>query len=184
MKRILLISLNVLFVCTVVRAQDVPNFPQPQKEHEWLKQFAGDWETESKAIAGPDMPAFECKGTISSRMLGGFWVVNELNTDIGEIKITGVQTIGYDARKEKYVGTWVDSVMDYMWKYEGDIDETGKILTLEAEGPNMMAAGETAMFRDVYEFKSKDQIVMKSQMQGEDGEWVTFMEGTAKRKKK
>jgi hypothetical protein len=46
-----------------------------------------------------------------------------------------------------------------------------------------MQAGKLAKFRDVYEFKSQDEIATTSQMQGEDGKWITFMTGTAKRKK-
>jgi hypothetical protein len=57
-------------------------------------------------------------------------------------------------------------------------------LTLEAKGPNFMTGGEETLFRDVYEFKSKDEILATSQMQGPDGEWITFMTGTSKRVKK
>ena len=38
-------------------------------------------------------------------------------------------------------------------------------------------------FRDIYEFKSKDEIATSSQILGEDGKWITFMNGTAKRKR-
>jgi hypothetical protein len=70
---------------------------------------------------------------------------------------------------------------NHLWRYEGQVDETGKILTLEAQGPNFFKPGETARFRDVYEFKSKDLIGTTSLMQGPDGKWVTFMTGTARR---
>jgi hypothetical protein len=48
--------------------------------------------------------------------------------------MTAVWTVGYDPQKKKYVGTWVDSVTPYLWTYEGSLDASGRILTLETEG--------------------------------------------------
>lgn len=173
----------VVFVAALLRAEEVPSFPAPQKEHEWLKQFEGAWETDMEANIAPGEPPVKCHGTISARMLGGFWVVSDVNNEIGGIPFVAVQTIGYDPAKKKYIGTWVDSMISHLWNYEGTLDKTGKILTLEAEGPNFMKAGQLAKFRDVYEFKSKDHLVTASLMQAEDGKWITFATGNAKRKK-
>jgi len=172
-----------LWATSALVAQEIPQFPQPQKEHEWLQKFVGEWESHSKASAGPGVPEMECSGRMRSRMLGGFWVISENEGDMAGMKISAIQTIGYDAEKKKYIGTWVDSVMNHLWNYEGSVDESGKKLTLEAEGPNMAEPGKTAKYRDIYEFKSKDEFALSSQMQGDDGKWVTFMTGTAKRTK-
>jgi hypothetical protein len=175
--------LSCAFAASLLAAQELPGLPQPQAEHEWLRQFVGEWETEGQALAAPGEPAMTCKGTMRSRMLGGFWVVSESQTEMTGASVKAIQTIGYDPEKKKYVGTWVDSMINHLWKYEGEVDETGKKLTLEAAGPNFLAAGKTAKFRDAYEFKSPDHIITTSQMQGDDGQWVTFMTGHARRKK-
>lgn len=170
-----------LFVCQpVVQAQE-PEMPAPQKEHEWLQRFVGKWESESKASTGPDQPPVECKGSIACRMLGGFWLVSEYEGDMGGMAFKGLQTIGYDPAKKKYVGTWVDSMMNHMWMYEGSVDEGGTKLVLEASGPNFMAGGKETKFRDTYAFKSADEMIITSSMLGDDGEWITFMTGTARR---
>jgi hypothetical protein len=93
------------------------------------------------------------------------------------------QTIGYDEGKKKYVGTWVDSMTAFMWQYVGNVEPSGKVLTLDADGPNFTEGGKLTKFQDIYEFKSADEILMTSRMLGADGEWVTFMSGTAKRVK-
>jgi hypothetical protein len=132
---------------------------------------------------GPDEPPMECSGTIDSRMIGEFWVVNEMKGNDQNLPMHGLQTIGYDPQKEKFVGTWVDSMMNHLWIYEGQFDDTGKKLTLEAEGPNFMADGKLTKFRDAYEFDTPDHIIITSSMLGEDGKWVSFMTGEAKRSK-
>ena len=181
-RTLLFLAVGVVPIGSTLFAQE-PELPAPQEEHRWLKQFVGKWETQAEGSMGPNQPPMKCKGTITARMLGGFWVINEMQTDVMGTPMTGIQTIGYDTGRKKYVGTWVDSMLDHMWKYEGSVDDSGKILTLDAEGPNFMAAGKLTKYRDVYQFKSPDMIITTSQMLGEDGKWITFMTGTAKRTK-
>lgn len=164
-------------------AQEMPKFPEPQEEHEFLQQFVGEWVTHSKAIMGPGAEPMECHGTMSSQGLGKFWAINNLKGDLGGVPINGIQTLGYNLEKKKFVGTWVDSMTDHLWAYEGGLENDGKKLVLEAEGPNYMAGGGSIKYKDTYEFKSPDVIETESLMQGEDGKWVTFMTGTFTRKK-
>lgn len=184
MKSLTLAALFAALVATsAVHAADVPEMPKPTKEHEWLKQFVGEWESEGEAVAEPGKEAIKCKGSIKTRMLGEFWMVSEAKSEMMGASVSAVQQIGYDSTTKKYVGTWIDSMLNHLWRYEGSVDSTGKILTLEAEGPNFMDPGKTAKFRDTYEFKSKDHIVSTAAMQGPDGKWITFMNGNMRRKK-
>ena len=75
----------------------------------------------------PGKPAIKSKGTESTRTLGGFWAVSEYKGDFMGTPFAGVMTVGYDAEKKKYVGTWVCSMCDRLSKYEGSVD--GKTLT-------------------------------------------------------
>ena len=141
-----------------------------------LKKFAGEWSAESECSMGPDAPPIHTTARTSARMIGEFWVVAEIKSTGGGQSVTAIQTIGYDPAKKKYVGTWIDSMFNYMWRYEGTVDETGKILTLEATGPNFMTGEGTAEFRDVYEFKSDDIILARSYARSSsDDEWVQFV---------
>lgn len=178
--RNLLISVTMFALLSgAAIAQEQPEFPGPEKEHQLLKRFVGEWETTSKGSMGTDSPPMECSGTIESRMIGEFWVVNEMQGTPQGMPMRGMQTIGYDPAKKKYVGTWVDSMMNHLWLYEGTIDESGNKLTLEAEGPDFMADGKLTKFRDAYEFRTPDHIIVTSSMLGKDGQWITFMTGDA-----
>lgn len=151
---------SLLFVHGFVFGQEGPAMPQPSQEHVWLQKFKGEWTTESKAKMAPDQPPMQCSGTLSSRQLGEFWVLNEMKGEMYGAPMNGVQTIGYDDAKKKYVGTWVDSMTAFMWQYEGSVDPSGRVLTLEADGPNFMGNGKLTKYQDIYEFKSADAILM------------------------
>lgn len=178
-----LFVLGVVLICSVLAAQESPPSAAPQKGHQWLQQFVGDWVAESKATMVPGQPEIESKGTMKARSLGGIWIINELNAQMEGAEMTGIQTIGYDPATKKYIGTWVDSMTSHMWIYKGTLDASGKKITLEADGPNFMSPEKTTKFRDEYEFKTADQIIVTSSMLGEDGKWSTFMTGTMTREK-
>ena len=36
--------------------KELPEIPEPQKEHLWLKKLVGEWTYTSSASMGPDMP--------------------------------------------------------------------------------------------------------------------------------
>lgn len=181
MKNIAIAALAFISI-SAVHAQE-PSFPGPQKEHEWLKQFNGKWTSTSKTVATDDQPSMNYSGTMDSQMLGGFWTINKMTGDMGGKKFQGLQTIGYDTKRKKYVGTWVDSMMNHLWRYEGNVDASGKKLVLVAEGPSYMAKDKLTKYRDSYEFKSPDKIIATSEIVGEDGKWVTFMTAEMKRVK-
>ncbi len=185
MRSLLLTSLIMTLLCCQEKAfgQEVPAMPKSTQEYEWLHKFIGQWTTKSKATMGSDQPPMQCSGTLTSRRLGGFWVLNEMKGEWAGDPMTGVQTLGYDEGKKKYVGTWVDSATAFMWQYQGSVDSTGNVLTLDADGPNFTGDGKLTKFQDIYEFKSADEILMTSRMISTDGKWVTFMSGTAKRVK-
>ena len=155
--------------------------PKPQKEHEWLKQLEGEWTSDVKASGPPGQPGFESKGTETVRSIGGFWIVAENNGDMMGTPFTGILTLGYDTNKNKYIGSWIDSMTSYMWTYEGTVE--GNKLTLSTEGPSQMNPAERVKFREVLEVKDKDHKVFTSSMQREDGSWNQVMTINYTRKK-
>lgn len=162
---------------------DTPAMPTPTKEHAWLKQLTGEWVCDSEAILEPGKPPIKCQWTETVRSLGGFWAVNEMKSEMMGVAVTGVMTLGYDARTKKYVGTWILSLDGYLWKYEGTLDAAGKVLTLNTEGPDMTDPSKIVKMKDVIELTGPDSKVMTSHVQKPDGQWVKFMTLSAKRKK-
>jgi hypothetical protein len=182
MKTLMFAGVALLFLVGDVRAQ-FPELPPPTKEHDWLKQFVGEWESRAEVTMAPGQPPITAKGGETNRMLGGFWMVSEGSSEIMGTHVRAILTIGYDPDKKRYVGTWVDSMTNYLWKYEGTVDATGKVLILETEGPSPTDPSKTAKFREVHEFKSADYRSFTSSVLGTDGKWVTFVKVDTRRKK-
>ena len=184
MKTRIVTGLIALLLCAAALAQDAagPQFPQPQKEHEWLKQLAGEWDAQGECVMAPGQSPMKMKATVTGRTLGAFWAMTEIRGDMAGTQMTGVMTVGYDPEKKKYVGTWVDSMTNHLWHYTGSVDESGKKLTLEAVGPDMTQPGKKMNYRDAWEVKDKDHIVMTSSCE-KDGKWFTFATNNLRRKK-
>lgn len=157
---------------------------EPQEEHKWLHKLVGEWDMEAESAMAPGEPPMKTTGTESVRSLGGLWILAE-----GEGEMPGggtgssLMTLGYDPQKNRYVGTWVGSMMANLWLYEGSLDDGKKVLTLNSEGPSMEGEGKMAKYQDVIEFKSDDHRVLTSHVQGEDGSWQGFMTAHYRRKK-
>jgi hypothetical protein len=157
---------------------------EPQKEHQWLQKFVGEWTFECEAAMQPDQPPEKFTGTERVRSLGDIWVLAEGQGEMpGGGVGTTLMTLGYDPQKKCYLGTWVGSMMTHLWLYEGKLNASGKVLSLDTQGPNCAEEGKMARFKDVIEFKSDDHRVLTSHMLGDDGEWRQFMEAHYRRRK-
>src|SRR5688500_8662175 len=97
---------------------DLPGSVTPTEQHQWLEQFAGEWEVETE-INIPGQEPVKCTGTESAHMIGGLWLVAEGQGDMLGTPFNSVLTLGYDSARDKYIGTWVDSCTGHLWTYEG-----------------------------------------------------------------
>ncbi|MEM6570630.1 MAG: DUF1579 domain-containing protein [Planctomycetota bacterium] len=182
----LLAPLALMTVGTVcaLTLQEAPE-QQPQlDEHRWLQQLVGDWELTIEASMAPGAPTTTWHSTESTRALGEFWIVTEGNADFGGQAFQSLQTVGYDPKQDAFVGSWIDTIQAMMWTYEGSLDESGRVLTLAADGPGMTDPSKTSKYEDRIELVGPDHKRLTSAVQGDDGEWITFMTAEAKRVKK
>ncbi len=149
---------------------------ETRKEHQWLHRLVGEWTSEMDAPAEEGKPAEKHSGTESVRSLGGVWVILEGQGEMpGGGIAQSIMTLGFDETKGRFVGTFVASMMTYLWVYEGDLDADGNKLTLETTGPSFTDEGKMARYRDVIEFRGDDHRVLSSVCQGEDGQWTQVM---------
>jgi len=163
--------------------QQSPMQAEPQKEHRWLHKLVGEWTYETEAPAEPGKPSEKWTGTERVRSLGGLWILAEGQGQMpGGGAATMIMTLGYDPQKGRYVGTWIGSMMTYLWVYDGELDAAERVLTLNAEGPHMATEGKMAKYKDVIELASDDHRVLTSHVLGDDGQWQQFMRVDFRRK--
>lgn len=158
---------------------------ESQKQHQWLQKLVGEWTYETEALMGAEKPPETSTGTESVRCLGhsasysspnGLWVLAEGQGEMpGCGAATTLMTLGYDPQKQRFVGTWIGSMMTHLWIYHGELNAAESVLTLNSEGPSMSGEGKMAKYRDVIEFKSNDHRVLTSHMLNDDGQWYRFM---------
>jgi hypothetical protein len=157
---------------------------EPQQEHHWLQKLVGVWTSEAEAVTEPGQPPQKLKGSETVRSIGGLWTMAEGRGEMpGGGEAVMFMTLGYDTSRKRYVGTWIGSMMAYLWVYDGELSADGKTLTLSAEGPSMAGDGKLGKYRDVIELKSDDERTLSSYMLGDDGKWQHFMTATYRRQK-
>jgi Protein of unknown function (DUF1579) len=155
---------------------------EPQQEHHWLDRLVGEWTYEGEASMGPDQPPAKNRGVEVVRSLGGLWTIGEGEGEMPEGGTARtVMTLGYDPKAGRFVGTFIASMITHLWIYSGSLDESGKVLALDAEGPSFTGEG-TAKYRDSIEFLDDDHRVLTSHALGEDGRWHLFMTAHYRRK--
>jgi hypothetical protein len=173
-------SIVALLCCAAVcNGQEMPEMPKPQKEHAWLQKLAGEWDSKTE-ITAPGQPPMKMKGEESSRMVGGFWYIAENTGEMFGTPYTGVMTLGYDPKSKKYIGTWVDSMGDYMWNYTGAVKD--KTIVLEAEGPCPLKPGKLSKFKETIELTDDNHKVFTSSIQEDNGSWTKMVTSKYTRK--
>lgn len=149
---------------------------KPRAEHGFLERMVGSWDVTSDMSAG--IPWVE-----EVRSLQGIWIVAEGSGEMpgGEGPATTMLTLGFDPAKGKYVGTWLGSMMDFLWVYEGEVEPDGKTLSLYTIGPKMSGEG-LADYREQVIFVNDDHRIFNSSAKQPDGSWKQFMEAHYHRK--
>ena len=145
---------------------------EPQAEHRWLRQLVGEWTYEMEMPPGEGHPEGKVTGTETVRALGDLWVVLEGRGQMpGGDEAVMQMTLGYDPARKAVVGTWIASMMAYLWVYEGRLRADGRALELESDGPDMKGEGRLVRYMDVVEMVSPDHRTLTGHVRGEDGSW-------------
>ncbi|MCZ4091476.1 MULTISPECIES: DUF1579 domain-containing protein [Sinorhizobium] len=154
---------------------------EPQEEHRWLEQLLGEWEVMSQPST--DTGQSQAPWTENVRSMQGLWFVCEGQGTMPDGRIgQSLMTLGFNPQTNRYVGTWVGSMMTHMWIYDGVLEDDGKTLTLDCEGPDFDRPGRSARYQDVITLIDADHRRLTARVQTEDGNWKEIMAAEYRRR--
>lgn len=166
-----------LILLTGVTSKASAQFPAASKEHKILKLEEGKWDAAVTMFMGPEGPydpPVKSKGSETNRMVGDFWLVSDFKGNFEGLEFTGHAQFGYDAKKKKYVGSWIDSFSANATHMEGTYDAEKKTMTYHSSGMN--PDGTPTKGKNVVVY-GKDKRVMTMYYQAPDSkEMVKVME--------
>jgi Protein of unknown function (DUF1579) len=166
--------------------QDRPPVAKPTAEHRLLAEDVGTWDATVKSwMRGPDSEPTVSQGVeVVKLMPGGLWAQSEFDGKFGDQEFHGCGATGYDTKKRKYVGTWVDSMSTEIMVMEGDYDPATRTLTTYAKGTDPSGKAYDAKMTGKHEGDDTRVFTMSIKSDESKGEYVKMMEITYKRRAK
>lgn len=160
------------------KQEGMPPTAKPGKQHELLAKKAGTWDA---LITMGGQPGG--KAVFTAKMdHGGLWLVGDFRGEFMGAPFSGHEITGYDSKKQKFVSTWIDSMIDRVMVFEGDYDEKSKTLSLWTEGTDPMT-GKPMRERHDHEFIDADNWEFTMNHPAPDGSFAPVLTITYKRKK-
>jgi len=153
------------------------------ENHAYLKNFAGEWEITAKGWMQPGAQPTVSKGSgVGELILGGRFIKLEFKGIMFGQPFEGLQVLGYDNMKKKYISFWIDNSSTSFYLNEGSLDKSGKVLTDTGLWPDPMTGGQTKV-RAVTRVVSNNEYTYELYMTGPDGKEFKAMEYRSLRKK-
>ncbi len=145
----------------------------------WLQHNVGKWKAELKMWPqGEEGEPIIFGATETNEMLGANWIIAKFAGEFGGQSFQGHGVYGFDAKRNCFVATWVDSANGFMSQYEGKYDASTKSVELTGKeiDPN---SGDLVDGKQVRSIKDENTRVVVSYQKPEgDGDFVKVMEIT------
>ncbi len=153
------------------------------ENHTFLKNFVGEWTVETTAWMQPGAEPVKSENMAKAELIygGRFLQVNFKGTMFGQ-PFEGLQIVGYDNQKKRYISFWIDSSSTSFYLTEGTRDEKTNVITENGLWPDPMS-GTDMKVRTVTTLVSKDEYKFEMFMGLPDGKEFKSMENRSTRKK-
>ena len=175
----ILTGLTALTLCGVAYATLTPvlpwqedMLPKPTKHHEMVQAGVGEWTgTITMNMPGePEPMVSPCTETVTA--VGQLWTTSRFEMDFMGTPFSGSSTLGYDPKKEKFVGTWIDSMSTSITVMEGEFDEKKNAMVMHYEMFDQMSQ-QMKNVRNEYVFEGETYSVTFYDV-GEEGDTLTM----------
>lgn len=130
----------------------------PGAPHHLLAGLEGCWTTRTKAWMGAEQTPLETSGTCEQKMiLGGRYLQQEYTGEMMGESFSGINLIGFDNQRQRFVPTWIDTMSTGIYYFEGQADASGR--TIIQEGRYEDPDKGPATWRSVTRFVDDNTLV-------------------------
>jgi hypothetical protein len=146
---------------------------RPGESHRVLDPLVGEFQAVTSSYMEPGAPPETSEGVMRNRwILGGRFILSEYTGSVLGMPFEGLGLLGYDNSKERFVGTWVDSMGTLIMPVsEGTLADDGKTITLYREMVDPVL-GQAARMREVTTLHDQDHHTFEMFSTGTDGREV------------
>jgi len=127
----------------------------PAARRERLLERVGRWDVDCEFFRQPGR-TLRLAAQEEVQAVGELWTLSTFRAQVDGRPLLGHATLGFDAWRERWVSTWVDSFLPSLLVFEGDLDLEGEVLALVARGPDPALGRETG-YRSEETRLSRDQ---------------------------
>jgi hypothetical protein len=151
-----------------------PAWTMPGEQHKMLEALAGHWNFKLKMTDPATGKPSETTGTSDKKMiLGGRFLEDTTHSTMMGQPFEGRGFTGYDRIKNKFTGSWMDTMCTCALSMEGTYDAASKSMNYMTEMPGM--DGKMAKSRIVDKMIDNDHITSQFYTTGPDGKEVPMM---------
>jgi hypothetical protein len=147
-----------------------PDYSAPGPEHARLAGLAGKWTSTYRVTPAPGAKPMDVPGTASFRAtLNGLWIDGDTELRLGEQRILGRVTYGFDRFKQRYVLMFVqDSDSQPLFGF-GVPDSAGTRITFTLPMDIPLVGRQGVPMRTVLDFSSPGRMVFEMNAPMPDG---------------
>jgi hypothetical protein len=155
----------------------------PGEHHQRLEALAGKWKLAVKWRNTPDAKWAESKGGAEYRwILGGRFLLEEFQYDMGGQSMEWLGIYGYDNFQKKYTAVWVDNTGTNSEFAEGQYDLKGRVFSYTGEQDDPVTGGKRK-FKWLIMVEGQDKVRFDSYDQDLPGKYFKNTEVVASRQR-
>jgi len=163
--------------------QEYMKMMAPNENHAYFNDLVGKWDVKTTAWMAPDAKPVVSQGSCDAQViLGGRFIMMKFTGTMFGQPFEGMEIVGYDNLKKKYVTFWIDNWSTSFYLTEGTRDTLTKAETETGDWPDPMTGG-TIKVRSVTTFVSRDEYLYELYMMPEGGKEYKSLENRTTRKK-
>lgn len=156
------ITTRVVSQSSSAPAETLKRYGMPVQQHEILDQLAGRWEQQVQVWAAPDARPEDSRLNANYRwILGGRFLIGELEGYIAGDMFSAREMLGYDAYRGEFTQVWIDNRTTAFTVARGQYRENDKSIVLDGTEDDVQRNLRDQPFRISYRFAGDNEVIIK-----------------------